>query len=103
MVFVYSPAMLIVIEDHFTWYSFLTTTLSCGLGVFMVATSVAGYFLTHMPWPVRVGMALAGILLVAPGARSDLYALVVFLPVLAHQIIYRERGDSQDAAVRTSN
>jgi TRAP transporter 4TM/12TM fusion protein len=91
MVFVYSPAMLIVIEGHFTWYSFLTTTLSCAVGVFMVATSVAGYFLTHMPFPVRVGMAFAGVLLVAPGMKSDLYALVVFLPVIAHQIYFRER------------
>jgi len=92
MVFVYQPAMLIVIEGHFTWYSFLTTTLSCAVGVFMVATSVAGYFLTTMPWPIRAAMALAGILLVAPGMRSDLYALVVFLPVLAHQLYYRERS-----------
>jgi len=92
MVFVYSPAMLIVIEGHFTWYSFLTTTLSCAVGVFMVATSVAGYFLTHMPFAVRAGMALAGILLVAPGMTSDLYAFVVFLPVLAHQIYYREQS-----------
>ncbi|MGI9480176.1 MAG: TRAP transporter permease [Hyphomicrobiaceae bacterium] len=91
MVFVYSPAMLIVIEGHFTWYAFLTTTLSCAAGVFMVATSVAGYFLTAMPTAVRIGMALAGILLVAPGMKSDLYAVIVLIPVLAHQIYYRDR------------
>ena len=85
--------MLIVIEGHFTWYAFLTTTLSCAAGVFMVATSVAGYFLTHMPFAVRVGMALAGILLVAPGMKSDLYAVVVLIPVLAHQIYYRQRPE----------
>ena len=98
MVFVYSPAMLIVIEGHFTWYSFVATTLSCAVGVFMVATSVAGYFLTHMPFSVRAGMALAGILLVAPGMKSDLYALVVFLPVLAHQVYYREQSPSVEPA-----
>lgn len=91
MVFVYSPAMLIVIEEHFTWEAFLTTTISCAFGVFMVATSVAGYFLTAMPGPVRAGIALAGILLVAPGLKSDIYALIIFLPVLTQQIWSRRR------------
>ena len=92
MVFVYSPAMLIVIESHFTWQAFITTTLSCAAGVFMVATSVAGYFLTTMPGPIRLAMALAGVLLVAPGMTSDIYAGVLLIPVLAHQLIYRQRG-----------
>ncbi len=92
MVFVYSPAMLIVIDTHFTWQAFLTTTLSCAVGVFMVATSVAGYFLTTMPGPIRLAMALAGILLVAPGLKSDIYAAVLLVPVLAHQLIYRKRN-----------
>ena len=96
MVFVYSPAMLIVIETHFTWTSFLTTTLSCAIGVFMVATSVAGYFLTHMPGPVRLAMALAGVLFVAPGTQSDIYAVVLFLPVLAHQIWSRRQEKSAE-------
>ncbi len=96
MVFVYSPAMLIVAEGHFTWYSFLTTTLSCAAGVFMVATAVAGYFLTHMPTAVRLGMALAGVLLVAPGFKSDLYAAIVLIPVLAHQFYFRERSPAAE-------
>ncbi|MBT5622967.1 MAG: TRAP transporter fused permease subunit, partial [Acidiferrobacteraceae bacterium] len=53
MVFVYSPAMLIVIEDYFTWSAFLSTTLSCAVGIFMVATSVAGFFLVRMPVIIR--------------------------------------------------
>ena len=91
MVFVYSPAMLIVIESHFTWEAFFSTTLSCAVGIFMVATAVAGYFLTHMSVLLRVAMAMAGVLLVAPGIQSDIYAVVVFLPVLAQQIISSRR------------
>lgn len=100
MVFVYSPAMLIVIPEYFTWYTFFSTTISCAIGVFMVATAVAGYFLTNMPIVVRFAMALAGILLVTPGARSDLYALIVFAPVLAHQLYYRDRSDASTTATR---
>jgi TRAP transporter 4TM/12TM fusion protein len=89
MVFVYSPAMLIVIEDQFTWTAFLTTTVSCAVGVFMVATAVAGYFLSPLGPLSRAGMVLAGVLLVAPNVTSDLYALAVFAPVLAHQWMTR--------------
>ncbi len=92
MVFVYSPAMLIVIESHFTWGSFLSTTVSCAIGVFMVATSVAGYFLASMPAWVRALMALAGIMFVAPGLKTDLWALMLFAPVLAQQLMARKRA-----------
>ena len=102
MVFVYSPAMLIVIESHFTWQAFITTTLSCAAGVFMVATSVAGYFLTTMPGPVRLAMALAGVLLVAPGMKSDIYAAVLLIPVMAHQLYYRQRGSERAVEVENA-
>ena len=86
MVFVYSPAMLIVIEDYFTWSAFLSTTLSCAVGIFMVATSVAGFFLVRMPVIIRWAMAFSGVLLVAPGIQSDLFALVFVAPVLIQQV-----------------
>jgi TRAP-type uncharacterized transport system fused permease subunit len=79
--------MLIVIEDYFTWTSFLSTTLSCAVGIFMVATSVAGYFLVRMPVIIRWAMALAGVLLVAPGTQSDLLALAFVAPVLLQQVM----------------
>ena len=63
----------------------------------MVATSVAGYFLAHMPGPVRLAMALAGVLLVAPGLKSDIYALVLFAPVMAHQLFFWRRGQAAAA------
>ncbi len=91
MVFVYSPAMLIVIESEFTWAAFASTVVSCAAGVFLVATSVAGFFLAHMGPAARTAMALAGVLLVAPNTESDLYALAVFVPVLAHQLLTRRR------------
>ncbi|MDA0676272.1 MAG: TRAP transporter fused permease subunit, partial [Proteobacteria bacterium] len=86
MVFVYSPAMLIVLPEYFTWSAFLETSLTCALGVFMVATTVAGYFLAPMPGPMRALMALAGIMMVAPGLESDLWAIALAAPVVLQQI-----------------
>ncbi|MCH9671548.1 MAG: TRAP transporter fused permease subunit, partial [Gammaproteobacteria bacterium] len=94
MVFVYSPAMLIVIESHFTWNAFLSTVASCAAGVFLVATAVAGYFLQPLGPLARAGMVFAGVLLVAPGVTSDLYALAVFAPVLAHQLFVNRRASA---------
>jgi TRAP-type uncharacterized transport system fused permease subunit len=86
MVFVYSPAMLIVLPEYFTWGGFLETALTCALGVAMMTTAVSAFFIANMPTPMRVLMVLAAIFMVAPGLQSDLYAIVLALPVLIQQI-----------------
>ena len=86
MVFVYSPAMLLVLDDYFTWPAFLETALTCAIGVAMMATAVSSYFIARMPTPMRILMALAAIFMVAPGANSDIYALVIATPVFIQQI-----------------
>lgn len=91
MVFVYSPAMLIVLEEYFTWGAFLETTITCAIGIVMMATAVSAYFLTHMPLSVRLLMALAAVFMVAPGITSDLYSLLLALPVLVQQVAARRR------------
>jgi TRAP-type uncharacterized transport system fused permease subunit len=91
MVFVYSPAMLIVLSEYFTWAAFLETVLTCALGVFMMATAVSAYFLAPMPWPVRILMGFAAVFMVAPGATSDMYSLVLALPVLVQQVVAKRR------------
>tara|TARA_R110000787_G_scaffold211281_3_gene321084 strand:- start:22879 stop:24975 length:2097 start_codon:yes stop_codon:yes gene_type:complete len=89
MVFVYSPAMLIVLPEYFTWGAFLETSITCGLGVALLAMSVAGFFLAPMPGPFRVLVAISGIFLVAPNLTSDLWALAFFAPVLVQQVLGR--------------
>ena len=91
MVFVYSPAMLIVLEEYFTWGAFLETTLTCALGVAMMATAVSGYFIGHMPWIFRILIGIAALFMVAPGLTSDMYALALALPVLIQQVAARRR------------
>jgi TRAP-type uncharacterized transport system fused permease subunit len=89
MVFVYSPAMLIVLDDYFTYAEFFQTTITCALGVFMISASVAGYFFVSMNGPSRVVFALAGLLLVSPSATAALYSLIFASPVLVWQIYAR--------------
>ncbi len=86
MVFVYAPTMLIVLPEYFTWASFLQVSITCAIGVFAIATAVAGYFLAPLNPLWRVVMAVSGLLLVAPSIESDLIALIVVLPVVLSQL-----------------
>jgi len=87
MVFVYSPAMLIVLDDYFTWSAFLETALTCALGVTMMATAVSGYCVAPIPKSLRFLMALAAIFMVAPGVTSDIYAMVLATPIVIQQVL----------------
>ncbi len=95
MVFVYSPAMLIVLDEYFTWGAFLETVITCAIGIVMMATAVSAYFLTPLSTPFRILMAIGGVLMVAPGLKSDLYSLVFITPVLFQQVMaWRLERDS---------
>jgi len=91
MVFVYSPAMLIVLDDYFTWGAFIETVTTCTIGVIMLATCVSAYFIAPMPAWGRTLIAIAGMFMVAPGLKSDLYAALFAAPVLLQQVIYWKR------------
>ncbi len=91
MVFVYAPTMLIVIEGHFTLVSFLQVSLSCALGVFLIATTVSGYFLMMLTAWMRAVMLIAGLLLVAPSWGSDIVGLVIAAAMIVLQLALRKQ------------
>ena len=89
MVFVYAPTMLIVLPEYFTLWSFLHVSITCAIGIFMIATAVSGYFLEPLRGVWRWVMVIAGILMVAPSMGSNVAALAVMAPVLMSQISIR--------------
>ncbi|MEL6372898.1 MAG: TRAP transporter permease [Pseudomonadota bacterium] len=89
MVFVYQPAMLIVLPEYFTWWKFIHVSLTCATGILMIATAVTGYFLANMGVISRLAMAFAGLFLVAPGFTSDMIALALAAPVIIAQLMAR--------------
>ncbi|SLN10599.1 Sialic acid TRAP transporter permease protein SiaT [Roseovarius litorisediminis] len=91
MVFVYAPTMLIVLPEYFTLTSFLQVSLTCGLGIFVIATAVSGFFLMRLSGLWRLSMVVGGVLLVAPSLTSDLLALVVIAPAVLFQIMAQRR------------
>ena len=91
-VFCYSPAMLIVLPEYFTWTAFIQTTLTCAAGTMILGAALIGYGLAPMPMPFRIMLGFAGILLVSPGSMSDMIALVVAVPPLVQQVLARRNG-----------
>jgi TRAP transporter 4TM/12TM fusion protein len=91
MVFVYAPTILVVLPEHYSLLSFLQVTASCALGIFAIATAVAGYFLAPMGVVSRLVAVVAGVLLVAPSLTSDLLGLAVAAPLLIPQILALRR------------
>jgi TRAP transporter 4TM/12TM fusion protein len=91
-VFVYSPAMLIVTEG-FTWQQFFLTVGGCTIGIVFIGAALTGYFITNMGRIERAVTSIGALLLVAPGIRSGLIGLALFIPVVINQII-RKRHQS---------
>ncbi len=86
MVFVYAPTMLIVIPEYFTWPSFFQVSITCGLGIFAIATAVSAYYKAPLKGLWRALMAFAGLMLVAPSWESDLAGVLLALPVILSQL-----------------
>ncbi len=94
MVFCYSPAMLIVLDDYFTWQEYLLTSVTCIIGILMLGAALTGYLLREMSMPYRVLLGVAAILMVAPDMITNLYALGIALPVLVSQALAFRRAPS---------
>lgn len=87
MVFAYSPAMLLVLDDYFTWGEFVHTTGTCIVGIVMLGAALVGYLLRPMGMPMRLLLGVAAILMVATDWQANLWSLALAAPVLASQII----------------
>ena len=92
MVFAYSPAMLIVLDDHFTWFEFLWTSGTCILGILMLGAALTGYLFREMSGPWRVLFGTAAVLMVVPDPVTNLYAAGIALPVLVSQLLALRRS-----------
>jgi TRAP-type uncharacterized transport system fused permease subunit len=90
--------MLIVLPEYFTLASFLQVSITCALGIFAIGTAVAGFFLTSLKALMRLVMAIAGVLLVAPGLGSDVAAVIILIPVLMLQLAQQKAAATPGAA-----
>ena len=84
-VFVYSPALLLVV-DGFTWWLFTVTLLGAMLGIASLGIAFSGYLLTHLKTWERWWVAIASFLFIAPGLTTMAGGMVLMLPIAIMQI-----------------
>ena len=99
MVFVYSPAMLIILDDYFTWQDFIFTVGTCIIGIMMLATGVTGYAVRRLTWPFRMLLMMGGVMMVAPNVEANLWALALAVPAVVQQFFLWRKGPDTDIPV----
>jgi len=80
-VFVYSPAMLIVLDQYFTLSEYLFTTLTCAFGVMVLGAAMTGWLFTRMTMLTRALLTLAALLTISPSVKSTAAGLAIVLPL----------------------
>ncbi|MHB8910990.1 MAG: TRAP transporter permease, partial [Syntrophales bacterium] len=83
-IFVYNPAMILIGTTPLLLVRNLIT--ACG-GMFGVGIAMIGFCFTNMKWWERLWFAAAGLLLIDPGAATDL----VGIGMMALGVLYQWR------------
>ena len=84
-VFVYSPAMLMVIPQYFSWPVYASVTISCLIGIILLGAALTGFLVAPMGMALRLLLAAGAILIVAPSMETNLWGLALAAPVLVQQ------------------
>ena len=94
MAFVYAPVLLFVSSTGFDLWEFTYTAASCIAGVIALSAAVVGYWPAPMGTLLRILMAVAGLVFIAPSLEADLAALVIAAPAIISQIMTRRGADA---------
>lgn len=89
-VFCYSPALLLILPEY-TWLDFFHTALTCAIGVALLGVAFTGYMNAPLNMPLRLLLGFAGLASVHPSIWTDVLALVIAAPIVAHQYLFKRK------------
>lgn len=92
-VFVFSPAMLIMVPG-FTWGDFILTTGGCIVGIIFLSAAFSGWLMAPLPVWQRWWLGLCALPTAAPGLTSTAIGVLVALPIIYMQSLARRRNSS---------
>lgn len=87
-VFALNPAMLFIDTNV---YEVILICLTSFVGIFAVSASLEGYIIHNMRWYERILSAVGGLLLIYPGAVTDVMGLVLVALAISAQIISKRK------------
>ncbi len=102
-VFATSPAMLIVLDDYFTWYEFIHTTLSCAAGVMLLGASLAGYLFRPIPMLSRIILAITSLMMVAPGIQSTIIGASIATVIVFIEYLRKDQLKQSNTTMNTKH
>ena len=79
------PALLLVLDDYFSWGEFILVGGTCIVGIVMLGAALTGFMLRPMSMPMRITLAIAAIMMVSTSWQANLWAVVVAAPALVSQ------------------
>jgi TRAP-type uncharacterized transport system fused permease subunit len=88
-VFVFSPAMLIVVPG-FTLYEFIVTFAGCALGIAFLSAALSKFLLVEMRSWERLLAVAAALLMIVPGLTSTLIGCAM-VPILLRHVVAARR------------
>ena len=89
-VFVFSPSMLIMVQD-FSLNEFILATGGCILGITALSAAFSDYLLGRLFWWERILLAFAALLLVAPELTTTIIGIAIFLPIALRPLVWKTR------------
>ena len=89
-VFVFSPAMLIVVPG-FTLYDFVVTVGGCILGIALLAAALSRFMLVEMRGWERLLAVVAAVMMIVPGLTSTLIGIAIAIPIVVRHVIASRR------------
>ena len=95
-VFAMDPTMMFVGVEH--WYQVVLICITSIIGIYGVASGLAGYTFTDMPWYIRILAIAGGLLLLAPSTWTDIAGLAVVAGVIAIQYLMSRKQKTPAAA-----
>ena len=94
-VFALNPAMLFIDTTAGEVVLICITSL---IGIFGVSAALEGYILTNMNVVERIASAAAGLMLIIPGAVTDIAGVVLFAAVVLWQVLKVHQAKAKKAA-----
>ncbi|MGM9605389.1 MAG: TRAP transporter large permease subunit, partial [Faecousia sp.] len=86
--FAMSPAMLLIDTNVFEVILICVTSL---IGICCISASLEGYLITGMPWYQRIVCLVGGLMLIFPGAVTDIGGITLAVLVLVLQFFSRRQ------------
>ena len=89
-IFAYSPIMLFIGDDVNAINVIRVVITSFG-GMFLIAAGLIGFMLQKLNIVLRLVSVAAGLMMIHPGAVTDLIGIVILIAILAYQVISEKR------------